>query len=109
VVRTRFDLAYLWPLPSLARFSPRFVHLPYTSMPVSDVFALVPRALAPAYFEADKGCSDPELGDDAFQRGAGPTEELLVRALLPPFPSLAPCPSPVRACVCACDIAAMRA
>ena len=81
-VRTRFDLAYLWPLPPLSTLDPTRVHLPYTSLPISDVFAVVPRDLAESYFAAALECHNSSLGPSDFQRGAGPTEELLLRHLL---------------------------
>jgi len=47
VVRARFDLAFSAPLPPLAAFSRARVIVPMSGRPVADVFALVPRHLAP--------------------------------------------------------------
>ena len=124
VVRTRFDLAYLWPLPPLPTFDlhrgarefkgkpttrssksssssdpasnseplptssqqkegeeegidnneegqhpppPRHVLTPYTSLPISDVFAIAPRSHARSYFEADDECRNASLTASDFQ------------------------------------------
>jgi hypothetical protein len=73
VVRTRFDLAYLWPLPPLAAFARRntaAVLVPYTSLPISDVFAVAPRRLAANYFQADEQCRNASLAPNDFQAGS---------------------------------------
>jgi hypothetical protein len=49
-----------------------------------DVFTVAPRHLAESYFGAVRECLNGSLREADFQRGAGPTEELLLRHLTGP-------------------------
>lgn len=60
-LRLRFDTAWYSPLPSLSTFSPLHVSLPYNQIPVGDQFALVPGALAPAFFSAYRAVESCDL------------------------------------------------
>lgn len=82
LVRTRFDLGYFQPLPPLSSFSPGAVHLPYTSLPIADTFAIVPRRFAEAYFKADEACTDCRTQASEKTRHAGSTELVLINHLL---------------------------
>lgn len=69
LLRMRTDVLFLGPLPSLSSISPTTVHVPLgmvnPSVPVNDQLALVPRALANAYFDAvdDLSCNTSKHSD----------------------------------------------
>lgn len=50
VVRSRWDLGFLSPLPPLASLAPTHIYLPYNYWPFSDQFAITPRHLSARYF-----------------------------------------------------------
>ncbi|CAM9489126.1 unnamed protein product [Hapterophycus canaliculatus] len=52
IVSTRFDIAWVRPLPSLRNFSPEMVWFASSTWPMNDDFSLVPWAFAERYFSA---------------------------------------------------------
>ncbi|CAM9671496.1 unnamed protein product [Ectocarpus sp. 6 AP-2014] len=54
IIRSRFDVAWIRPLPALRSFSPEAVWLGRHYWPISDHFALVPRAFSDRFFTAVK-------------------------------------------------------
>ena len=80
IVRTRPDLGWLAPPPPLSSLSAAHVHVPDNIFPINDNFAVVPRALAPRYFEAARGYYQCDRGG-WFAPGSGDTESVLYRFL----------------------------
>jgi hypothetical protein len=102
-IHARFDLGYAAPFPPLPTLHPGAIHAPYTSMPVSDTFAVVPAALARHYFNAADLCSacdaalycgnlDGNISGVDGRRGLAPdvgmTEVTLVQHVLAPHPAI---------------------
>ena len=82
VVHTRFDLGYTAPFPPLASLHPTGIHVPYTSMPVSDTFAIVPFSLAHIYFNAADMCGTAATYEHRAHGDIGETELLLANYVL---------------------------
>lgn len=78
-VVTRFDIAHLSLFPGLTSFSDCCCYLPYVSLPVSDIFALIPRQHVDEFHMAVSSNLSNISSD--FPPGAGPTEVILLRYL----------------------------
>jgi len=83
LVRCRWDLAWLARPPSFESLRHDAISVPYTSWPISDQFAVVPRHLARPYFHAHRTRFREEHPNDPWVLpGEAGTEVVLLRNLL---------------------------
>lgn len=87
VVRSRFDLAFLRPLPPVGLFPKNRVYIPYNVQPISDQFWLAPRSLSltmasaiESYYSCDENVEDIAMWWGTQEAGwSAETETLLLK------------------------------
>ena len=77
LVRSRFDLGFVLPMAPITQYSPTAIHLPSIGYPVADFFAILPRHLTGAYFNAVDRCDDCRLTRADLPELYGPIETVL--------------------------------